>query len=159
MISSRKLFVSAGLAYTAFVVYGSLVPFDFKPLPLDFALRNFSQIRYLRLGPDARADWVANLLLYIPLSFLLLGALARQGRWFYSASCAVPVFLFCAALSITIEFLQQFFPPRTVSLNDLLAEFAGARPLGLCFGARPERSCAGSPNYCLARAGQPHMRH
>lgn len=126
MISSRKLFVSAGLAYTAFVVYGSLVPFDFKPLPLDFALRNFSQIRYLRLGPDARADWVANLLLYIPLSFLLLGALARQGRWFYSASCAVPVFLFCAALSITIEFLQQFFPPRTVSLNDLLAEFAGA---------------------------------
>ena len=35
------------------------------------------------------------------------------------------IFIFSVALSIAIEFTQQFFPPRTVSLNDIFAEIFG----------------------------------
>jgi VanZ family protein len=35
-------------------------------------------------------------------------------------------FCFCVGLSVAVEFTQQFFPPRTVSLNDLIAEVMGS---------------------------------
>ena len=34
--------------------------------------------------------------------------------------------VFSLALALAVEFTQLFFPPRTVSLNDILAESAGA---------------------------------
>jgi VanZ family protein len=125
LVMSRRIFFLAGLAYLLFVIYGSLVPFDFHPRPLVFALREFLHIRYLHLGMDSRADWVANLLLYIPLPFLWLGAVSRQGRSVLAAFFSLMICLLCVALAIGIEFAQQFFPPRTVSLNDILAEIAG----------------------------------
>jgi VanZ family protein len=123
---SRKIYFFAGLAYLAFVVYGSLLPLDFRPRPLEVALREFYHIRYLRLDADSRADWVANILLYIPLAYLWLGAQGRDGRMFLKVFQSTVVFCFCVALSVAIEFTQQFFPPRTVSLNDLIAEVLGA---------------------------------
>ena len=126
MAESRKIYFLIGLAYLAFVVYGSLVPLDFRPRPLDAALKDFYHIRYLKLGAASRADWVANILLYIPLAYLWLGALTRDGRVFLQAFFSLIVFSFCVALSVAIEFTQQFFPPRTVSLNDLIAEVLGS---------------------------------
>jgi VanZ family protein len=123
---SRKIYFFAGLAYLAFVVYGSLLPLDFRPRPLEVALRDFYHIRYLRLGADSRADWIANILLYIPLAYLWLGAQSGDGHIFLRAFQSTLVFCFCVALSVAIEFTQQFFPPRTVSLNDLIAEVLGA---------------------------------
>ena len=64
-----SLWFAAG--YLLFVVYGSLVPLDFHPRPLDAAWRDFLETRYLKLGLGSRADWVANILLYIPLAYLL----------------------------------------------------------------------------------------
>ncbi len=122
----RGWLLAAALAYLAFVVYGSLVPLDFQPLPLNEALDAFRNIRYLRLGIASRADWVANILLFVPLAYLWLGALwsARSGAARLFAS--VFVLAGCAALSLAIEFTQLFFPARTVSLNDIIAEASGA---------------------------------
>jgi VanZ family protein len=120
------MFLLAGLAYLLFVVYGSLVPFDFHPRPFYSAVKSFMNIRYLQLGMDARADWVANILLYIPLAFLWLGCLSWSPGHFLRVFFSVFVLLFCVALSVAIEFTQQFFPPRTVSLNDIFAEIAGS---------------------------------
>lgn len=125
MIHSRKIYFIAGLGYLVFVVYGSLVPLDFRPRPLDAAVKDFYNIRYLKLGAASRADWVANILLYMPLAYLWLGALTRDGRVFLQAFLSIIVFCFCVGLSVAIEFTQQFFPPRTVSLNDLIAEVLG----------------------------------
>ena len=36
------------------------------------------------------------------------------------------VLSFCCFLAAVIEFLQNFFPARTVSLNDIIAETGGA---------------------------------
>jgi VanZ family protein len=123
---SRTIYFLAGLAYLAFVVYGSLVPLDFRPRPFNAALKDFYNIRYLKLGAESRADWVANILLYIPLAYLWLGALSHEGRVFLQGFFSLIVFGSCVALSVAIEFTQQFFPPRTVSLNDLIAETIGA---------------------------------
>ncbi len=117
----------AALGYIIFVVYGSLVPLDYTPFPLDQALEKFKNITYLDLGIESRADWIANILLYIPLSFLLMGIFRNYLiiSFFYSISISVFVAGFCIATAVSIEFIQQFFPPRTVSLNDLLAESLG----------------------------------
>jgi glycopeptide antibiotics resistance protein len=115
----------AGLAYLAFVIYGSLVPLAFKPMPLSDAIATFQQVPFLQLGIGSRADWVANLLLFIPLIFLWSGALSygRSGL----VQAVVSIFLLAAAvaLCVGIEFTQLFFPPRTVSQNDMLAESLG----------------------------------
>jgi len=125
LAQGRKIYYSAGLAYLAFVVYGSLVPLDFRARPFDSALRDFFSMPYFELDASSRADWVANILLYIPLAYLWLGALTRERRRFRQAFFSLLVFAFCATLIVAIEFTQQFFPPRTVSLNDLIAETIG----------------------------------
>lgn len=115
------------LLYFLFVVYGSLVPLDYQPMPFDKALKKFENIAYLDLGIESRADWIANILLYIPLAFLALGSVGRllkQGFWAKSFF-TVLVGLICLATAVSVEFSQQFFPPRTVSLNDLIAETLG----------------------------------
>ncbi len=113
------------LAYLAFVVYGSLVPLDFQPRPWDEAWRLFQQIRLLDVGTQGRADWIANGVLYLPLAFLTAQVLAgRHGR--PGPLALATALLGCLMLAVTVEFLQLFFPPRTVSLNDLLAEGIGS---------------------------------
>lgn len=115
----------AGLLYLAFVVYGSLVPLDFKAMPLEEAITRFREVPFLRLGIGSRADWVANLLLFIPLTFLWTGALA-YGRGVVAGVLATLLVLAAAvALCLGIEFTQLFFPQRTVSQNDLFAEALG----------------------------------
>lgn len=112
------------LTYAVFVVYGSLVPLDFTPVPWDRAWHAFRHIPFLHLGIASRADWVANVLLFIPLGFLtptLLAPGSRAGRW----GATITVLIGCLLASLTIEFVQLFFPPRTVSQNDIMAESLG----------------------------------
>lgn len=117
---SRHRYVIGALAWALFVIYGSLVPLDFRPRP--DAWESFLAIRYLDLGVGSRADWIANILLYLVLAYLGTGALAGRRARLLGLLCIVPA---CLALAIGIEFVQQFFPPRTVSLNDLIAETIG----------------------------------
>lgn len=123
--SARQIFWYLGTIYLVFVIYGSLVPLNFRPMSLADALAAFSNIRYLDLGIKSRADWVANILLFIPLAFFWLGAVWPERRVKQFLSSAV-LWIACLMLSIGIEFTQLFFPPRTVSQNDMLAEGVGA---------------------------------
>lgn len=126
MVPGRPLFYAA-LIYLAFVIYGSLVPLDFHYRPFAEAWQSFYNIPYLRLGVGSRADWVANILLYIPLGFIGAALLGSWNRSFFGTLVAVLLVLaFSAVIALGVEFSQQFFPPRTVSLNDLIAELLGA---------------------------------
>jgi VanZ family protein len=113
------------IAYAGFVVYGSLVPLDFRPRDFDAALQAFARTPYLDLGVASRADWVANILLYIPLAFLLTGAAAQARSRVDRIVGTLATIAFCIALAFAVEFAQLFFPPRTVSQNDLIAETIG----------------------------------
>lgn len=115
----------AGLAYLAFVIYGSLVPLDFKPMPLDQAIAQFREVPFLQLGIGSRADWVANLLLFIPLTFLWNGALAYGRSLPVRLLASLFVLAAAVVLCLGIEFTQLFFPQRTVSQNDIFAEAVG----------------------------------
>lgn len=124
--SGRSWLLVGALAYSVFVVYGSLVPLRFKSIPLNQALEQFHSIPYLELGIASRADWVANILLFIPLSFLWSGVVWPQRAGLLRVAMSGLVLLTAFALSVSIEFVQQYFPQRTVSLNDIMAETAGA---------------------------------
>lgn len=115
----------AALAYTLFVVYGSLVPLKFQALPWDEAVARFAAIPFLNLGIGSRADWVANLLLFVPLSFLWMGVAAHQGGSTRAVLAALLIVPAAIGLSVGIEFTQLFFPQRTVSQNDVFAEMLG----------------------------------
>ena len=125
-MSRHRLALAAWLAWTAFVVYGSLLPFDFRPIPLDRAWALFRQAPFLALGVESRADWIANGVLYAPVGFLTATLLLRSlGHAARGAAFGLAA-LWCAALAGGVEFAQLSFPPRTVSLNDLLAECIGS---------------------------------
>ena len=121
----RSLLWLAALVYTAFVIYGSLVPLEFRALPWDEAAARFAAIPWLRLGIGSRADWVANLLLFIPLTFLWMGALSAGAGPLRTALVTLALIPAAIALSVGIEFTQLFFPQRTVSQNDIFAETLG----------------------------------
>jgi VanZ family protein len=117
--------LACAAVYTVFVIYGSLVPFAFEPIAFAEALQRFRAIPMLDLGVGHRADWVANFLLFVPLSLLLYGGLVS--RWPGAAAIWLfAVFGFGLALGAGIEFTQIFFPGRTVSLNDLYAQCLGS---------------------------------
>lgn len=124
---TKKAYLLISLLYLGFVIYGSLIPFHIQPYPIAEAIHKFRHVPYLHLGIQSRADFVANILLFIPLSFFAMGIWYEQPRsWYAKIMGGMLVFLFCVLLSAGIEFIQTFFPPRTVSLNDIVAETAGA---------------------------------
>jgi glycopeptide antibiotics resistance protein len=122
----RRPLLLLAVAYLVFVIYGSLVPLDYRALPLEEALARFREIPYLTLGIGSRADWVANILLFVPLAFLWLGAVWHRWNAAARLTASLAVLLAAVVLSVGIEFTQLFFPPRTVSQNDILAEAIGA---------------------------------
>lgn len=139
--ATRRWLLRLSLAYLLFVIYGSLVPLTFQPVPWSQALDRFSAIPYLQLGIDSRADWVANVLLFIPLSFLW-STMLWPGRGAGGAAFAAVLVVGAAAvLSVTIEFTQVFFPPRTVSINDIVAENLGALIGALIYAWQRRRFC------------------
>lgn len=123
---ARHFLLLLAFAYTAFVIYGSLVPLHFHPHSWEEAWALFRDIRTLNLGIGSRADWVANILLFVPLAFVWLGSLWHSRSVGWRTVATLFVLLACTGLSVAIEFTQIFFPPRTVSLNDIYAETLGA---------------------------------
>ncbi|QHE76703.1 VanZ family protein [Hydrogenophaga sp. PBL-H3] len=111
-------------AWVLFVVYGSLVPLEFQAITLEQALASFASIPMLDIGLEGRADWIANGVLYVPVGFLTAASLAGQGigRRLLNSVLAIG---FGLALAVAVEFSQLYFPPRTVSINDLVAEGLG----------------------------------
>ncbi|MBW8363898.1 MAG: VanZ family protein [Rhizobium sp.] len=121
----RALLWLVALGYTVFVIYGSLVPLKFHALPWEVAVARFGEIPFLKLGIGSRADWVANLLLFIPLTYLWMGAMTGGSGRLYNLFATLALIPAATALSVGIEFTQLFFPQRTVSQNDIFAETLG----------------------------------
>ncbi len=115
------------VVFCLFVVYGSLLPFNYQPMSFDKALEQFLDMPYLDIGMEGRQDWVANLVLYIPVSFGAAMFFVPSSRLFFLRALGLAVVLsFSIFLAVGVEFLQVYFPCRTVSQNDLIAEAAGS---------------------------------
>ena len=79
----RGRFAVWAIAYALAIAYVSLVlgptGFNFVPLDPDVAWRKLLATPYLITGSDQRPDWVANLLMLVPLGFVLTGGVLAPG--------------------------------------------------------------------------------
>ncbi len=128
MNAARRAYGWAVVGVAAFIVYGSLVPFQFHPRTLGQAAETFQHILTAGVTIPSRSDAVANVLLGLPLGFALMGWLAAErgwSRWRVARSglLAWPV---CMTFSGAVEFVQLFTPTRTCALSDILAQAVGA---------------------------------
>ncbi|MCA9116956.1 MAG: VanZ family protein, partial [Planctomycetaceae bacterium] len=123
----QQHFVLLTALFAAIAIYGSLVPLEFQSLGFAEAAARFTRIPWLQLTIHHRADWVANILLFVPLGFLGMGALNvdRPEIPIRRTVTLAAVVACCTLLSIALEFTQLWFPPRTVSQNDIAAETLG----------------------------------
>jgi len=112
-------------ACVVFVIYGSLVPFHYRPLPWADAMARWRVVCAAPLRVVSIADWAQNILLFIPLSFGLMAAACCDRPAPLGLIAASLVLPFCTLLASSVEFTQLFFPPRFCSLNDVAAESAG----------------------------------
>ncbi len=114
MVSAHNRFpVLIGLIYAAALIYGTLYPFSGWQVTPGF-WQDFSQSlwpRYL-----TRTDIITNLLVYIPLGFLITAsALYRMA----SPPAVALAVVYGLALSLSLELVQMFLPERIASLMDV----------------------------------------
>src|SRR5262245_50399997 len=73
-VLGRGQYAGLALLFLTIAVYGSLVPFHFRRLPFDEAVNLFRAVLAQPIAVQSRSDWIANILLFLPLGFLLMGA-------------------------------------------------------------------------------------
>ena len=121
----RRHFLILAVAWTAFVTYGSLVPLNYRPVPFADALERLQHLPPPTLAVGTRADLVANLLLFIPFSFLWMGAFVCDRSRASRVAAAVLLAPIAFIAAVALEFTQISFVGRTTSQNDVIAETIG----------------------------------
>jgi hypothetical protein len=125
----RGRFAGWATVYALAIAYSSLVVgpigFHFVPLDPEIAWQIFKATPCVATGSDQRPDWMANLLMLVPLGWLATGAFwpRRDGLRWLTAGAAL---CSCLILVLAIKYLQLFFPPRTVTLNYIQAQSLGS---------------------------------
>lgn len=122
----RVWLLGLALFSTVLLIYASIVPLKYTPLDWEPTFDRWKKIEWLQLGVYNRADWIANALVVIPSAFFFCGAIdaGRRTRWPLILASPIIVLLL-AVLVLGIELVQVWFPPRTVSRNDILAGWIG----------------------------------
>ncbi len=116
-----------GVALGMALVYASLIPLRYEPLGWDETIERFRELRWLNLDVYRRADWVANGLAVMPFGFVLAGAADRDHKLSFRYLLQNVAIMACGMLLVVaIEFTQLWYPPRTVSGNDIAAGCVGA---------------------------------
>jgi VanZ family protein len=107
-------------AIVAVIVYGSLYPFEFRvPANAVGPLSTFLATWNERPG---RGDFLANILLYLPLGFFFLLGLGHGSR---TARRLALVVLSGAVLSLTMELTQYYDDGRVTSATDFYSNTLG----------------------------------
>lgn len=125
--STASLYALAVAGAAGFIIYGSLAPFDFRNRMWSEAVDAFLWSMQHRVWPASRSDWIANVMLGVPLGFSLLGLARTERSGFFGTLCAaILLWPFCILLALGVEFVQVFIPERTSSGSDVLAQGLGA---------------------------------
>ena len=141
-LSGKPCYAWLCLGYAMLVLYSSTVVgptgFHFVAVDPEEAFRRFLGTRLIASGSDQRADWMGNLLMLVPFGFLVAGTIWPR-RAAFRLPASTGTMLICLAVILAIKYLQLFFPPRTVSLNYIVAQGVGAAIGCGCFAAWHEQ--------------------
>ncbi len=128
VLPTRRTYAWLAGAAIAFVLYASLIPFHVTYVPLGDALDHFKAVMWpASLGRTSRTNFLANLLLTVPVGFGLAGArLCDRGRRVIAVLGATAFSLGLGlVVSLSAEFLQEFAPGRVPALADVQAQAVG----------------------------------
>ena len=123
-MTRRLVLLLLAVLFVAFAAYGSFVPLRLRHVGLADAVRQFAATPLVSVRRASGSDFITNVLLFVPIGFLLLGAFADRSRGL-AVALLLPVVAVGAALSMAIEFGQIFVQGRTPSWNDVVAETLG----------------------------------
>lgn len=127
MTTSRRQAALFGTV-TALILYGSLYPFEFR-VPLDGSGAWNTLLSGWAARPG-RADFLANILLYMPFGWFGMSALPRPAK----TSLRLALVALCGAgLSVTVELVQYFDVDRITSATDVYGNSLGTIAGSLCF--------------------------
>lgn len=134
---SRRSYTVLALLSAAFVLYGSLVPLDFAAVPLEDAMAEVEAFLRMETARLSRIDFLTNVALLVPFGFLAMGALraADRGQWAVGRAWVVSrgsgvdpliVMGLSVVIALAAELSQIFFPDRSPSMLDVVAQMVGA---------------------------------
>jgi VanZ family protein len=121
-VPTRSQFAAAASIAAALIAYASLGPFRIH-VSLPMAWHVLSTTWPPVIG--SKTDFISNVILQMPLGFLIAGAvgLDRPGRRALALTVAV---LLGGGLALAIEIAQVYVPSRTPQFIDVVAETIGA---------------------------------
>jgi VanZ family protein len=131
-MSHKRMAVFFGV-FTALILYGSLYPFEFR-LPPD-GRGAWSALLESWSSRPGRADFAANILLYMPFGWSGVGSLPQRVNM---GLRLVLVAVTGAALSVSIELVQYFDVGRVTSASDVYGNLLGTVGGGLCLACLPD---------------------
>lgn len=125
-LSLRTCALWAWLALGA-AFYLTLLPFEFGNVSLETAWETYRNMSLTGPGTSGRQQFMANVLMFMPLGFFWTAWLTHGRR---SGLRAGGVFLFVATLGLavtaTVEFFQVWLPYRHPAGADIAGNFSGA---------------------------------
>ena len=140
----RTTYAWLAIMIMAFTIYASLLPFEFRWVPADVATQRFQQVMFgQRAERTSRSNYLANLLLFVPIGFGLAGAIFLDRRLtprvLARAATILPASL---AVSVSAEFLQVYTRERIVSRDDVVAQTLGCIIGVVCWAIAGDRLTA-----------------
>jgi glycopeptide antibiotics resistance protein len=130
--SDERICLAGVLAVATSIVYGSLVPFDFKH-PADLGPGGWlTQIEFASWSLVSATDVLVNIAAGAALGFVVMGLIRTHQRAGRLAVLTAVIIVggMAAILGGSVELLQALSPTRRSSWNDVLAQAVGA-----CTGA------------------------
>ena len=126
-LPNSQTYAWLALALIAFAVYVSLIPFELRSLPLSLAWEDFWTSVTSAGQRFSRTNFLANVLLFVPLGFMLMGTMLvdRPRSLVGGAAALIITVALSLCASTTAEFLQVYAPERVPSGLDILAQTIG----------------------------------
>ena len=124
----------AALLYAALLAHLLFIPYAFTPLSFDEALHRLAAMRWVQLGSDQNVALVSRGLMFLPLG-LLAAWVTPQPRRRIELPALLTSGLIGCLWAVGLNLAQFWFPARTVSLNNLVAESIGVVSGGLLWSA------------------------